>query len=739
MSSHRVRSHSADTKKAREPRRLTEKIAIMKRKEHEQSEAFEKAMKSIMEMQMARVHGGGGSMPSLQAIDSNAEYPASTIDLQSIYRDFDEVQRTSACSDRTTRVHSAGSASSRHLENQSHSFELDPYPVVGSRHQQWNSHKSDSDLQQSLLFSQQPQMNANSGQHMISAMNHLRTTYTSPGIVASNNKQQNTCSPTFSSVDQFHNQDLSPEPSLGASGGGSLPDLTNVEFSCGLDVPLEKDDEQSPVNRAPFQPPSRGSGPSKLMYSLSPRPTSPTMMYSPVDQHCLPGQRLGSHANSVPYNKHGAVHTPASLDGMQKSLTMPDFSSARVPSLHHSSSSSAFPVHQYGSVSPQHKAGFLHTESLPNFSRSLSSEPPPVTIIIDSPFADSSVSIGGAVAGSAERSQASLCRTHSAATSGISCGASRGGCIGGSIATTGAMGGGSVGMSGGNRFSCTVGIGGGNGISGIGAGHGNASGNSVDMGGGSRMPFSLGSDLQQQQHTPFFIGHPSNTLPVLPSYLEARQQQTLQQRFASISMTKTDIIRSYSEENLQKIPKEKIDLIQQNPFMGNLANANSVPCVYVESPNNDIQRYKNDSPVAVDSPSTTASYASSPPSVRPYWIDQPGNVGAFVFNEWPVEATGDRGKGGSPLCHHRSLTDLSTIPEAGETSMSNRRISLIHQLSLPSIALSDLAMDEHMDKQGCLLQLTPPDFEMEEEVVESLLKEQLPAFDVSSFLAAQRP
>ena len=33
-------------------------------------------------MQMARVHGGGGSMPSLQAIDSSAEYPASTIDLQ---------------------------------------------------------------------------------------------------------------------------------------------------------------------------------------------------------------------------------------------------------------------------------------------------------------------------------------------------------------------------------------------------------------------------------------------------------------------------------------------------------------------------------------------------------------------------------------------------------------------------------------------------------------------------------
>ena len=36
----------------------------------------------FLQMQMARVHGGGGSMPSLQAIDSSAEYTTSTIDLQ---------------------------------------------------------------------------------------------------------------------------------------------------------------------------------------------------------------------------------------------------------------------------------------------------------------------------------------------------------------------------------------------------------------------------------------------------------------------------------------------------------------------------------------------------------------------------------------------------------------------------------------------------------------------------------
>ena len=51
---HRGRSKTAesnDAKKSRgTPRRLTEKIANMKKREHEQSEAFEQAMKSIFEV-----------------------------------------------------------------------------------------------------------------------------------------------------------------------------------------------------------------------------------------------------------------------------------------------------------------------------------------------------------------------------------------------------------------------------------------------------------------------------------------------------------------------------------------------------------------------------------------------------------------------------------------------------------------------------------------------------------------
>ncbi len=51
---HRSRSKTADSAESKktkgQPRRLTEKIAIMRRKEHEQSEAFEQAMKSIFEV-----------------------------------------------------------------------------------------------------------------------------------------------------------------------------------------------------------------------------------------------------------------------------------------------------------------------------------------------------------------------------------------------------------------------------------------------------------------------------------------------------------------------------------------------------------------------------------------------------------------------------------------------------------------------------------------------------------------
>ena len=55
---HRVRSKTVDlvdakrTNKAATPRRLTEKIAIIKKREHEQSAEFEQAMQSIFEVRV---------------------------------------------------------------------------------------------------------------------------------------------------------------------------------------------------------------------------------------------------------------------------------------------------------------------------------------------------------------------------------------------------------------------------------------------------------------------------------------------------------------------------------------------------------------------------------------------------------------------------------------------------------------------------------------------------------------
>ena len=57
---HRVRSRTADSAESKKtkgtPRRLTEKIAIMKRREHEQSAAFKKAMKSILEVYIIQLN-----------------------------------------------------------------------------------------------------------------------------------------------------------------------------------------------------------------------------------------------------------------------------------------------------------------------------------------------------------------------------------------------------------------------------------------------------------------------------------------------------------------------------------------------------------------------------------------------------------------------------------------------------------------------------------------------------------
>ena len=111
---------SAEVKKKGIPRRLNEKIALIKEKEQAQSEAFEQAMRSILEVgrvgfcmftcgmslieynvllisllslslsfiflsQMQQARTGGGSMPSLQAIDTSPPMTYTNVNITFLY------------------------------------------------------------------------------------------------------------------------------------------------------------------------------------------------------------------------------------------------------------------------------------------------------------------------------------------------------------------------------------------------------------------------------------------------------------------------------------------------------------------------------------------------------------------------------------------------------------------------------------------------------------------------------
>ena len=169
-----------------------------------------------------------------------------------------------------------------------------------------------------------------------------------------------------------------------------------------------------------------------------------------------------------------------------------------------------------------------------------------------------------------------------------------------------------------------------------------------------------------------------------PSYTEhMRQTAVIQHKMASISVCNNDgdmLIRSHSDENLAAQKG-----LHQNPFMGNMMSASSVPSIYVE-PNEQVPfdydfSLKNTPP---DSPSesTTASYASSPPHMRTNF-DHPISY-PETYCDWPLGGS-DKLTERSSLSHHKSLTELSMIAEEPH----HQRPPLSHQLSLPSISMEN--------------------------------------------------
>jgi len=469
---------------------------------------------------------------------------------------------------------------------------------------------------------------------------------------------------------------LAPPPMGGAMGTtSSLPDLTTIEFSSGLDVPLESDEPvQDKQFSNSFQPPilpmhtpiPRTPGPSNLIYSSYQAPHTAHghhTGYNPMFQYPGNSDTCYSHQPQA-YQQQ----PPPLAGGISKSPTMPEFRNMHStngfvakfrPASRFKPILPSVPNEQSYPRPPSGLPGFLPQVGVLQ-GHAPTQQRPQMTIIIQPPP-------------STATNMQQTTTTYQQSSPVLREPPSRGLPASFSIPPGSDVLSPDKSISGASQF-----------LNGMG------------------------------------VQRPNNTISTsyglcLPSYTEAKQQQSLQQKFASINVGRNEaMIRSHSEENLQNAQKEKPDVIQQNPFMGTLANANSVPCVYVDPVNAEQHYERSDSP-SLDSPSTSASYASSPPSsVRPYWLEDD-----YVFKEWPLDSpnvAGNANRPGSPLAHHRSLTDLSTIPEITELVSSNRS----HQLSLPSVAMTDLTVDEQLEKGPSDYYLNN-DFDMED-----VLKNEVP-------------
>ena len=151
---------------------------------------------------------------------------------------------------------------------------------------------------------------------------------------------------------------------------------------------------------------------------------------------------------------------------------------------------------------------------------------------------------------------------------------------------------------------------------------------------------------------------------------------------ASISVCNNDgdmLTRSHSDENLAAQKS-----LHQNPFMGNMMSASSVPSIYVESNEQipfDYGLSLKNTPPESPSESTTTSYASSPPHMRTNFDHQISFPETYC--DWPLGGS-DKLTDRSSLSHHKSLTELSMIAEE-----PHQRPPLSHQLSLPSISMDN--------------------------------------------------
>lgn len=622
------------------PRKFTEKIAMMKQREAQHAAAFAEVMSNIAQKTVGYGEDLGGSMPTLNHDFTNGS--VKSIDLQLAFRDLSKVKSN------------ASKARPRHLRRNWSSgskttADIDPYPMnlthlndswlnrkpPSMKNNHWSfggglssnsMHKSDSDLHQSLLQEQQaanllpPYMGTQSLEYQppIPVSNYMPTSVPmgyqplkynvdqsqrrgklSDTLLPSSSldysmqqhgitrKRPSSTSSALASIEQYiplsndGGNTLQPL-NVQSKISSSLPDLTNTNFYCGLDRPIDEDKPlendgylsnlgQKTQNQFYGQPQPKGYIASCLSNVSAPVPSSAGTAYSNI--HCSAQSSSTINSLNVMSSLPGGTNSygqqlPSSTSGAPISqpytTTNPPFNNLDSKDILSSSGPSGYLSTALGKVQPT-------TD--------------PVTLLLPS--------------------------------------------------TTNTLS---------NRYAGTL--------------------------------------------------FETKKVASPPSYTEhMRQTAVLQHKMASISMCNNDgemLPRSHSDENLAA---QKVGNLQQNPFMGNMMSASSVPSIYVESNEPVLFDYGlpiRNSPPDSPSESTTASYASSPPHLRPAFDHAISFHDAYY--DWPLGGS-DKLTDRSSLSHHKSLTELSMIAEEPHL----QKPPLSHQLSLPSISIDNgKPMDQDM-------------------------------------------
>uniref|UniRef100_A0A3Q1ASR1 CREB regulated transcription coactivator 1a n=1 Tax=Amphiprion ocellaris TaxID=80972 RepID=A0A3Q1ASR1_AMPOC len=245
------------------PRKFSEKIALHNQKQAEETAAFEEVMKDLnitraarlqlqktQYLQLGQNRGQyyGGSLPNVNQIgNGNIDLPFqnSVLDTSRTTRHHGLVERVYRDRNRITSPHRRPLSVDKHGRQISFSFEIRLYSVYLSPppDTSWRRTNSDSALHQSAMNPKPQEVFAGGSQELQPKRVLLLTV---PGTEnsepnADKDAQKHVCFvfSIFPSPDQELNPSVLP---AAHNTGGSLPDLTNIQFPPPLSTPLDPED-----------------------------------------------------------------------------------------------------------------------------------------------------------------------------------------------------------------------------------------------------------------------------------------------------------------------------------------------------------------------------------------------------------------------------------------------------------------------------------------------------------------